>query len=167
MGNALGVSRDSSRAGCGSGSVPNAPWQTHWCTIPQRVETALRFRAVTAATERTCALTTDGRAYCWGTNNGWTLGTTSIGDSRCELHPLGTGALECTARPVAVAGNVLFATLWKATGGYHQCGRGVDGRTYCWGMVQSDGRPAPVLFSEPGVPVVGSPQPMMLMESVR
>ena len=167
MGNALGVSRDASREGCSSGSVPYAGWQTHWCTIPQRVETDLRFSAIAAGNERTCAVATDGRAYCWGANEGWTLGIMTVGDSRCQLLGPMSNAIECTARPVAVAGNVRFAGLWKATSGYHQCGIGVDGRTYCWGTVQSDGRPGRVVFSEPGVPAVGSAEPMMLMATAR
>ncbi|MFL5483639.1 MAG: Ig-like domain-containing protein [Gemmatimonadaceae bacterium] len=61
----------------------------------------------------TCALTSSGKAYCWGVGG---LGITGVMESRV---------------PVAVYGGINFATL--SVGGSHTCGLTSDGTAYCWG----------------------------------
>ena len=83
---------------------------------------ALRFRHVAAATYHTCALTTDGRAYCWGDNWYGQLG-------------LGDGTHNPRLRPNPVAGGLTFRQL--GAGGFgHTCGVTTAGRAYCWGNNQ-------------------------------
>jgi alpha-tubulin suppressor-like RCC1 family protein len=95
---------------------------------------ALAFRQVSAGGS-SCGVTTDNRAYCWGSN--------SVGQ-------LGDGTTTQRLTPVAVAGGLLFR---QVAAGYGQtCGVATDNRAYCWGRnfdgELGDGtttmRPAPV-----------------------
>jgi alpha-tubulin suppressor-like RCC1 family protein len=72
---------------------------------------------VGAGYTHTCALTTEGLAYCWGENTYAQLGTDTRTDS---------------PTPVAVSGGLVFAKLSSAY--YHSCGITTDGIAYCWGM---------------------------------
>ena len=65
----------------------------------------------------TCALTTDGAAYCWGTDTNGQLGDGEAGGA--------------PAPPSAVVGGHTFVRL--ASGGDHTCGIRTDGAAYCWG----------------------------------
>jgi len=60
-----------------------------------------------------CALATDGQAYCWGSGY------------------VGTGTVEMSSTPTAVAGGLSFVTL-EAGDNFH-CGTVVGGAAYCWG----------------------------------
>ena len=167
MGNALGVPRDVAREGCGTGELAAAApfsWATHWCTTPQRVETTLRFRALSAASERTCGLTDDGTAYCWGANQGLTLGVATVADGACRLLGPTSGPTPCTARPTAVSGGLRFAVLARDRGGYHQCAVTESGRAYCWGAVRPDGRPALLVRLDDGSVVNATAQPVALAD---
>jgi alpha-tubulin suppressor-like RCC1 family protein len=72
---------------------------------------------VTAGDDFTCALTAQGKAYCWGLNEGGQLGAGSVS--------------ETVRTPVPVAGEMTFADL--SAGREHTCGITGDGRAYCWG----------------------------------
>lgn len=65
---------------------------------------------------RTCALTIDGTAYCWGSNN---------------YGALGDGTLSHSSWPVAVATNARFARI--GSGGGHSCGVTTGSVGQCWG----------------------------------
>jgi len=103
----LGVENPNDR--CGSLEYPCS-------TKPDSVETALRFRSVTAGGGHTCAIAEDGRAYCWGDN--W---TGQLGD--------GTTSPSQVPRPVAVLGTVLAIEA----GQNHTCATDNLGNVYCWG----------------------------------
>ena len=75
---------------------------------------------IAAGWDHTCALTTDGAAYCWGNN---TYGA------------LGDGSRTNSAVPVAVAGGLEFTSL--AAGSAYTCGLTSSGTAYCWGLNQS------------------------------
>jgi hypothetical protein len=68
----------------------------------------------------TCALLSDGTAYCWGQN----------------LHgELGDGTHENRSTPSPVAGNLEFRSIFA--GGALACGFTDAGAQYCWGLNQS------------------------------
>ena len=77
------------------------------------------FSQITSIDTHTCAITSEGKAYCWGMNGYGQLGNNSTTDSRI---------------PVAVqmpAGVTRFQSI--ATGGFHTCALTNEGKAYCWG----------------------------------
>lgn len=91
--------------------------------VPRRVTAdSLRFASVHVFDTHACGLTALGRAYCWGSNWSGSLGVGSAG---------GSGGVATSATPVAVVGDLTFASL--STGGSHSCGQTTGGETFCWG----------------------------------
>lgn len=74
------------------------------------------YSSVGTGDEYSCALTTTGRVFCWGTG---------------VFGQLGNGAAERSLAPVAVAGGLSFAAL--TVGNDHACGLTATGAAYCWG----------------------------------
>ena len=85
------------------------------------------FVAVSAGLEHTCALTTAGAAYCWGSNEYDQLGASS--DSAPCLKR--DRDVACRRLPVAVSGGLTFTRI--SAGGRHTCALATDNRVYCWG----------------------------------
>ena len=85
-------------------------------TSPALVFGGLTFKSVSAGGGRTCAITADGEAYCWGSNSGGQLGTGDVMDR---------------SAPAKVAGGLSFAAV--SPGGTHTCGVTLSGAAYCWG----------------------------------
>ena len=101
--------------GCGDDAAsPAAPTPVE---SPAAAATAaLSILQVSAGDEYlTCAVTTDNRAWCWGTN--------SAG--------LGDGSSFESTHPVAVAGGLRFRQV--SSGLRHACGVTTENRAYCWG----------------------------------
>lgn len=73
--------------------------------------------AVSSDGSHSCAVTTTGDGYCWGSN-----GYGQLGDS--------TGARRPAPTPIA-AGTMTWTTL--AAGQNHSCGVAADSLAYCWG----------------------------------
>jgi alpha-tubulin suppressor-like RCC1 family protein len=101
--NAVGQLGDSTAS---STLVPVATYQSGWSS----------FSSITAGGLHTCALTSAGAAWCWGTN----------GDGR-----LGDGTVNLGLAPVLVQGGITFASL--SAGDAHTCGLDSSGQAYCWG----------------------------------
>ena len=97
--------------GDGSGAEGGKPVST-----PQRVVGGHSFSQIAPAGSHTCAITTAGVAYCWGTNS---------------LGQLGTGNQTPSSTPVAVSGNLVFKQISAYT--LNTCGVTTTGRAYCWG----------------------------------
>lgn len=85
-------------------------------TAPVPVSGAVTFQSVATGTKHACAVTSEGRAYCWGVN---------------AYGQLGDGSTAGATSPVQVVGGHSFALL--AAGDQHTCGLTVDGTAYCWG----------------------------------
>lgn len=85
------------------------------------------FIAVTAGKEHSCALISDGSAYCWGSNETGQLGVEQ-GEQTCTREDR---HIPCEPRPVAVGGGLKFQSI--AAGASHTCGVTLEGRVFCWG----------------------------------
>jgi alpha-tubulin suppressor-like RCC1 family protein len=83
----------------------------------QEYTAASDWLQVSAGGEHTCAVKTDGRLYCWGSNSHGELGNNSTQDSSVPIQ-------EYTA-----------AADWAqvSTGNDHTCALKNDGRIFCWG----------------------------------
>lgn len=77
--------------------------------------------AVVAGTYHACALTTEGRAYCWGDNSYGQLGDNSTNGSSVPVAVDMSGAL---------AGKSILSI---SAGYYHTCFVASDSQAYCWG----------------------------------
>jgi alpha-tubulin suppressor-like RCC1 family protein/uncharacterized protein YjdB len=95
----------------------------------------LVFQSVEAGETMGCALTTAGRAYCWGDSRYGQLGTTEALE-RCGGPPdpnrNDPTSYRCASLPRAVAGDLTFTTL--SVGSTHVCGLVEDRTAYCWGL---------------------------------
>jgi len=79
--------------------------------------------AIDAEQRRTCALASDGKLWCWGSNDDGELGlgdTNPRGDQRDEMASL---------VPVDLPGKVIAFTL----GSMHTCAQLAGGAVHCWG----------------------------------
>jgi alpha-tubulin suppressor-like RCC1 family protein len=79
-----------------------------WDTIPGRI---------TAGAFRSCAIRSDGQAFCWGRN---------------DQGQLGDGTGDPRLKPTAVAGHLKFSSIAAGADGFHTCGVAADS-VYCWG----------------------------------
>jgi alpha-tubulin suppressor-like RCC1 family protein len=77
---------------------------------------SLTFQQISVGSEHTCAIASNGQAYCWGSGSNGRLGNNSTGLSRI---------------PVAVSGGLVFQQI--AAGGAHTCAIAINGRAFCWG----------------------------------
>ena len=83
---------------------------------PVTMPTGIGFTSITAGGYFTCALTSAGAAYCWGSG---------------ALGQIGDGRTSNQVTPVLVSGGLAFTTI---SGGFaHVCARTTGGVGYCWG----------------------------------
>ena len=78
------------------------------------------WRTVAAGDDQTCAVTTAGRAYCWGANG---------------AGQLGDGTTTPRATPTLVQTTLTLVDVGAGVG--YSCARGVDGMVICWGTNNS------------------------------
>lgn len=91
-------------------------------TSPATLHPRPDYIAVAAGYEFTCALTSDQRAYCWGSSP---VGSDSVPIPFPTPEPL----VSISASPEAFGANL--------------CGLGATGRAYCWGMMITNDYPYP------------------------
>jgi alpha-tubulin suppressor-like RCC1 family protein len=84
--------------------------------VPLAVGVGLAFAQLAGGGAHTCGLTSDGSAYCWGSNASGQLGDNSTTNREA---------------PVPVATGLKFASI--DAGAQHTCGLTNDGTAYCWG----------------------------------
>jgi alpha-tubulin suppressor-like RCC1 family protein len=110
---------------------------------------------------RSCGITTDGKAYCWGRGPAvYSLIPVAVPGGRLyrfitsgEEHncgvamsraifcwgsnpngELGTGNTTSSTTPVKIASSLLFSSVSASALGHHTCALTTDHRAYCWGI---------------------------------
>jgi len=121
---------DDSRGQLGDGG----PGSTSKSALPVRVQASQPFSQLVAGYYGTCALATDGSAWCWGGN---------------DSGQVGDGTTTNRHQPTAVLGGHTFTAI--SVGDRFACGIS-DGRAWCWGANRQG-----ELGSAGGT---GSPQPV-------
>lgn len=130
---------------------PRWPW--HCSPVPLPAQTPARFVQVAAGLNHTCAIATDGIAWCWGL-----AVNTGVGNpNHIRTVPCPTDNLKrCVVRPVPVGSSRRFVQL---DAGYDfTCGLTTTGDVYCWGGnfygLGRDGHAeyVPMPIREPGPP---------------
>jgi alpha-tubulin suppressor-like RCC1 family protein len=99
-------------------TTPNATANS----VPQAVQSPVRFKQIAAASRHACGLGTNGELYCWGRNDLGQLGSTT--GSACA------GGLTCQPIPTLVPG-ITFSSV--SASGLLTCGLSTTGAAYCWG----------------------------------
>ena len=80
------------------------------------------IKQISAGENHTCAIASDNRAYCWGSNKNGQLGNGSTADSRVPVAVNTSGVL---------VGKTIKQIL---AGGDHGCVVASDDKMYCWGL---------------------------------
>ncbi len=101
--------------------------------VPVPVSGGLAFRQVSASSGNsvlghTCAVTSDGRGYCWGANQLGQLGVLDAGQT-CTSRIGST--VSCSQAPRAVTGSEQWAAV--AAGSHFTCAINTVGTAFCWG----------------------------------
>lgn len=99
------------------GQLGNGRLRQRHVAVPTPIAPGLRFSQIEAGSGHSCALTTSGSLYCWGSNATGAVGT-------------GEGTLgDHFPAPVEISTPV---PLQSITVGGLSCGLAADGRAYCW-----------------------------------
>lgn len=99
----------------GTGTTVAAPTPTSVVRLPAGiVMKEVRFSSWTS----TCAVSADGRLFCWGYNN---------------TGQLGTGNTISSLTPVQIGSGVTFTALHSVATDGRMCAVAASGNSYCWG----------------------------------
>jgi len=83
------------------------------------------LESISAGADHACGITPQHVAWCWGSNADGALGNPAV------TAPCAGGTEPCSAKPVRVAGAVLFASISAGAG--FTCALSTAGVAYCWG----------------------------------
>lgn len=100
------------------GQIGDGSTSTAARAVPTRVAGAIAFRSISPGGNHTCAVSTTGVGYCWGSNTNGELGGGSVGGS--------------VPSPQAVGGSLTFDDI-RAGNGF-SCGLTTAGEAHCWGL---------------------------------
>jgi len=130
----------------GSGQLGNNSATNSSTPVAVQMPAGVSFQSIAAGIIHTCALTTEGKAYCWGQGGSGRLGNNSATNS---------------STPVAVQmpAGVSFQSI--TANGSHTCALTAGGKAYCWGYGSSGqlgnnsatNSPIPLAVSSVGVNV--------------
>ncbi len=110
----------------GAGDAAMATCEGQPCSpVPLAVPGLAGITAIAGAGTTTCALDGTGRAYCWGRNDLYQLGTASAPD-QCGFYA-------CSRSPLPAAGALRFRAI-SVSGNDHACGLTRAGEAWCWGF---------------------------------
>lgn len=110
-----------------SGQIGNSTTTgTQAAPVAVSMPSAKRFTAVSTGAEHTCALSTEGLAYCWGSDTNGRLGNGATLTANQVIPSV-------VAMPATSAG-------WTSVsaGGAHTCAVASDGTGWCWGSDADD-----------------------------
>lgn len=113
--------------------------------VPVPVEGGFTFADVSAGNGRSCGVTFDGQALCWGTNTFGQLGIAAMSPSR-------------SARPQAVH-MPSAASAPSLDEDDHACAVSITGRIWCWGGYNFSGELGSPPLSEPMISAIIRPAP--------
>jgi alpha-tubulin suppressor-like RCC1 family protein len=101
---------------------------------PTPVSGGLQFTEISTGGYTTCGLTTEGAAYCWGSNQDKQLGIGTDAPLDTCTDPLNPSiSFECSLVPMQVAGGLAFKSI--SVGAFHVCAlTSVASDLYCWGL---------------------------------
>src|SRR5687767_6437582 len=106
-----------------AGAPPTPP---DFYAEPVRVSDTLKFAAITAGADHTCALTMGGDTYCWGSSQYQQLGSAVLTET------CGNGTFACNSTPVRLEGAPRFTAVAASIWG--TCGLDASGAAHCWGF---------------------------------
>ena len=86
---------------------------------------SVTFSSISVGGSHTCAIGSDGKGYCWGSNSNGQLGNSSSGSGADSNVPV-------LVNKGAMGSSVTFSSI--SAGGSHTCAIGSDGEGYCWGL---------------------------------
>jgi alpha-tubulin suppressor-like RCC1 family protein len=81
-----------------------------------------KWSSLSAGTTHACGITTDGVAYCWGSDSAGQLGNGAATGDQSRPRPVNLVGLPADIRWASLGG-----------GGTHTCGLTTAGKLYCWG----------------------------------
>lgn len=107
------------------------PPSDEFIAVPQPIEWSAGAPATSLAlgVGSACGLTSDGEAWCWGSNDEGILGTS---ETLQTCQDFNGDVIPCTNTPVRGGWGLNFLAF--TMGDTHACGIASDGIAYCWGL---------------------------------
>lgn len=83
------------------------------------------IKSIAVGTYHTCAIASDGQAYCWGWNNYGQLGNNTIPVNSLVPAPIVTAGTPLDGKTIL--------SISASGSSYHTCAIAYDNKVYCWG----------------------------------